>query len=199
MGGLGSGRSAFPRTTTDNANRVDIRFMRKEGLLRDGCSGTLNWSVRGKQTGSIDYRVTADSVILQFRHRSRVEDWQDVEQTVVLDRTPCNYGGERLWFLCPNCHRRVAVLYGPGAHFLCRHCYGLPYASQSESKADRLRRKARKIRERLGGATNLTEPVELKPKGMQWKTFERLRREERAASQASIMEMPASLKRYLGI
>jgi hypothetical protein len=48
-------------------------------------------------------------------------------------------------------------------------------------------RKARKIRERLGASNNLFEPVWEKPKGMHWKTFERLQERERTANSLSMM------------
>jgi hypothetical protein len=34
--------------------------------------------------------------VLNYRNRSYGEDWQDVEERVWFERTPCNYGGERL-------------------------------------------------------------------------------------------------------
>jgi hypothetical protein len=68
------------------------------------------------------------------------------------------HGGERLWFLCPHCGKRVAVLYGSGARFLCRHCYTLPYGCQNKTYMDRMMRKARKIRAHLGASESLMEP-----------------------------------------
>jgi hypothetical protein len=128
--------------------------------------GSLAWSSRNKQTGFINYRMETD--------RLNGGEWEDVEQTISFDRTSCNYGGSRTWFLCSRCWRRVAVLYGAGKYFLCRHCYDLTYGSQQESRADRLMRKARKIRERLGLGDSLTELILFKPKNMHQKTFDRL-------------------------
>ncbi|SDY53906.1 hypothetical protein SAMN05444340_11022 [Citreimonas salinaria] len=94
---------------------------------------------------------------------------------VTLDTTRCNLGGARRWFLCParGCGRRVAVLYG-GKVFACRHCYGLAYPSQSESASDRAARRADRIRERLGWEPGILNGYGGKPKGMHWRTFERL-------------------------
>ena len=93
-----------------------------------------------------------------------------------IEWTPCNFGGERPWFVCPevSCGRRVAVLYGPGKYFLCRHCYDLRYESQRKGKADRALRRAQKIRQRLGGSANMTQPFPEKPKGMHHDTYMRL-------------------------
>lgn len=50
-------------------------------------------------------------------------------QLVELTQTKCNYGGDRVWFLCPASKHRVRALYRkPLANeFLCRHCNNLTY------------------------------------------------------------------------
>jgi len=97
---------------------------------------------------------------------------------IQFDRTPCHFSGHRKWFLCPRCGKRVAVLYGAGKYFLCRHGYDLCYTSQQETEIDRMMRKKRKIRDRLGASHNLSMPIWRKPKGMHWKTFDRLQDQE---------------------
>jgi hypothetical protein len=94
-------------------------------------------------------------------------DWKDVKETVPLEWAPCNFGGERPWFICPGAGRgrRVAVLYGLGRYFLCRHCYDLCYESQREDKTHRALRRAQKIRKRLEGSANMMEPFPERPKG----------------------------------
>jgi len=153
--------------------------------------GSLSWERSGETTGSIRYRMEEGSLVLSYRARVYSDEWQDVEERVTLERTPCNFGGERFWFRCPHCWRRVAVLYGADVRFLCRHCYRLPYASQNETFSDRMLRKARKIRRRLEAPDDLTTPVWVKPKGMHWRTFDRLERKERQASVASLMAFEA--------
>jgi len=74
----------------------------------------------------------------------------------------------------------------------------LPYACQGEGRADRLRRKARSVRARLGASNNLTVPVPYsKPKHMRWETFWRLRELEMAANMGSLLSIPESLKRQM--
>ena len=134
--------------------------------------------------------------MLMHWHRSYGEEWQEIEERAWFDRTPCNYGGERLWFLCPHCGKRVAVLYGAGIRFLCRHCYELPYGSQNETYMDRMMRKARKVRDRLGVSGDLFELIWRKPKGMHQATFDHLVRVEREANQASTVAMAEKVRLF---
>ena len=191
MGGSGSGSwyRWDSKSTTESQHRIDIRWLKKHGYLYQNSFGSLSWSRRGEQTGSIRYRMEEYRMILNYRHRPHGGEWEDVEQDISFDRTQCNYGGYRTWFLCPRCWKRVALLYGAGKYFLCRHCYDLTYASQQESKPDRLMRKARKIRERLGASDNLSESILFKPKNMHQKTFDRLRREAEQADNLSWLIM----------
>jgi hypothetical protein len=184
MGGYGSGNRWDSKITTESRYWLDIRRLKKQGLLRPGTMGLLSWSWRDKKTGTIGYMMEADRMVLIYRHRPHGGEWEPVE-AISFDRTPCNYGGFRTWFLCPHCRRRVALIYGAGKYFLCRHCYDLTYASQQENRADRLMRKARKIRRRLGMGDNLIEPILFKPKNMHQKTFDRLRIEEDYANTLS--------------
>ena len=116
-----------------------------------------------------------------------------------LDWTPCNLGGQRPWFRCParGCGRRVAILYG-GAIFACRHCYRLAYPSQRETADDRAARRADSIRERLGWEPGILNGPGLKPKGMHWRTFKRLKAEHDAFVAESLAGMMTEIERRLG-
>ena len=74
-----------------------------------------------------------------------------------------------------NALKRVAVLYGAGKYFFCRHCYNLADGSQQESRPWRLMRKSRKIRKQLGGSVDMSELFPEKPNNMHWKTYYRYR------------------------
>jgi hypothetical protein len=201
VGGTGSGNwySRFnKKTTTDECQSIDVRYLHRNGLLQPGHSFSLRWSRAGRQIGSIG-GVTHDDdrVTFFYRHRSGGSggDWEDVKETVPLEWTACNFGRQRPWFICPgtDCGRRVAVLYGPGKYFLCRHCYDLRYESQREDRAHRALRRAQKIREQLGGSVNMMEPFPEKPKGMHHKTYMRLFWEHHEAE----MEQLAGMREWL--
>jgi hypothetical protein len=181
--GVGSGNwyRFDKKTTTNECLSIDVCYLHREGLLKLGRGFSLRWSRGGRETGSIRGAMIGDDkperVILTYRHRSGLgEEWEDVREPVSLAWTACNFGGERPWFVCPGagCGRRVALLYGPGRYFLCRHCYDLVYESQGENGVYRALRKAQAIRERLGGSPNMTKPFPKRPKGMHRQTYERL-------------------------
>ncbi len=179
MGGVGSGnRYRFDKkTTTDECHSLDVRDLCRDGLLKPGGCFSSRWLLGDRETGSIRGFVYQDRVVLSYNHRRGPSgEWEDVREPVPLEWTPCNFGGERPWFLCPGvgCGRRVALLYGPGKYFLCRHCYDLRYESQREDKKDRALRRAQNIRERLGGSRSMTEPFPERPKGMHHDTYMRL-------------------------
>jgi hypothetical protein len=141
-------------------------------------------------------------MVLLFRYKSGLDaEWEEVQQPVELEWTPCNFGGERPWLIRPGvvngvrCGRRVAVLYGPGKYFLCRHCYDLSYQSQRDNKVDRALHRAKKIREQLGGSASMMEPFPEKPKGMHWRTYERLWWEHHEAEMEQLMGMREWLDR----
>jgi hypothetical protein len=198
MGGEGSGNwyRFDKKTTTGECQRMDVRYLHREGLLTPGRWFSLRWSRAGRESGSIrgvvDSSRPPESVTLLYRHRSGLgREWEEVQETVTISWTACNFGGERPWFICPGarCGRRVAILYGPGRYFLRRSCYDLRYESQREDKIHRALRRAQTIRKRLGGSANMMEPFPEKPKGMHWSTYERLRWEHHEADMEQLFGM----------
>ncbi len=182
MGGFGSGRpSGSGRTTVEACRSIDVNRLNKTGCLRAGWTGGWQWTRDGERVAWINLRAEHDRLHLTYRMRTGSGEWEDVAETVRIICVPCRFGGERPYFICPGvangiaCGRRVAKLHGPGRYFLCRHCYRLAHASQSEGAWDRTLRRANKIRQRLGGDPGMAAPFPAKPKGMWRRTYERLR------------------------
>ena len=181
MGGSGSGRRWHygSKDTTESQRSIDVRWLKREGMLTPGATSRITWSRHGKVVASINIRAELGRVILTYRHRSGGGEWKDESYPVHLTTTPCHIGSERHWFLCParGCGQRVAVIYGGGI-FACRKCHQLAYPSQREDIADRAGRRADRIRRRLGWPAGVLNGSDFgKPKGMHWHTYERLCRE----------------------
>jgi hypothetical protein len=177
MGGYGSGRRWASKNATGDYRQLDVRRLQRDGLLERRWAFNWRWSRNGEAVGDINIGPEEDRVILKYRTRSAGEDWVDQEYPVFLERTRCHYGGERAWFRCPArvCGRRVAILYG-GAIFACRHCHDLAYPSQREPQHYRLLSRAQSLHVRLGGNGAVGDGLPPKPKGMHWRTYERLSR-----------------------
>jgi hypothetical protein len=174
MGGFGSGRRGGKSVTADMW-ALDVRKVQRSGRLAHGQSCNWQWTSNGEPVANINIWAFADRVTLNYRQRDRGGEWQAMNYTVRLQWTPCNYGGQRAWWICPaaGCGRRVAVLYG-GAVYACRHCQRLAYRTQRESAGDRAGSRVDKIRNRLGWGPGILNGGGGKPKGMHWNTFMRL-------------------------
>jgi hypothetical protein len=200
VGGSGSGNwyRWRKKDAVEDHRSIDVGYLNRNGMLRPGYWGTLSWWRDDEQVANIGVRAEEGRVVLDYRYRVRgSEEWQDVQYPVRLIWTPCNLGGERPWFVCPGvvngryCGRRVAKLYGASKYFLCRHCYDLTYRSRQEAPMMRHLHKAQKIRQRLGGSANMTEPFPERPKGMHHKTYWRLRWEHDEADWAYTLALAA--------
>jgi len=193
MGGYNSGRRGG-KDCTDDMRRIDVRRLHRDGYLKQGMAYGWQWTRHGETVASINLSVQADRVTFTYRHRAGGGNWQDVHCAVWLDRTSCTYGGTRAWWRCPCCGRRVAILY-IGKAPACRHCYRLAYRCERESTDDRATRQANKLRDRLGWEPGILNDNGPKPKGMHWRTFERLQAKHNALVVVAFTEMDAKLGR----
>ena len=192
MGGRGSGRrsSYSSKTETSDSMPLDIRKITRKGLLVPGSSFSWQWTVNDRQVAGISIRVECKSMVLSYLTKSTGEV---VEQQVQMQTSPCHLGGQRHWFTCPRCSKRVAVLYAPGRYFACRQCGGLSYATQKEGVGDRATTRADKLRKRLGWPAVIVNPNTGKPKGMHWKTYLRLKSEYDTLVQVSFHDIGRKL------
>lgn len=202
MGGIGSGNRwrYSTRKTCESSLRIDIRYMRANNLLKPGSQGILSWSRGGQTTSSIRYRSHEASIELEYKTQPPVGDGMPVNDHIAIERAAQPFGGTRLYFICRRCQGRCLVLYG-GSYFRCRKCQNLAYASQNRVVCDQASAKARKIRERLGDHGCFDDPFPSKPKGMHWRTYEKLEREcERYENQVAVkfIHLLSRLERRVG-
>ncbi|BAK75338.1 hypothetical protein NH8B_0503 [Pseudogulbenkiania sp. NH8B] len=181
------------KTLTDDLRHVDVRRLARDGLLVPGHSFGWEWRSEAAVVASIRLTIHDNAVTFDYRIGSG-EERQQVHQRVRLLATPCTYGGQRLWFACPYCDKRAALLY-IGRQVACRRCFGMAYRVQRESKHDREARRLDAIRDRLGWEPGFLNGDGWKPKGMHWRTYYRLKAEHDQLVLSVIGAMDARLDR----
>lgn len=109
---------------------------------------TLTWS-EGNTLVGIGCRLTweDDELVVRLSNDSSYPEVLFQEQHISTTSSRCEFGGKRLWFICPGLHampcgRRCSALYiplGTGV-FACRLCHNLTYRSvqQHDKRLDRL-------------------------------------------------------------
>ena len=148
---------------------LDVRILKRQNQLEHG-SHAISWTRSGEDAGSIQIVVALPKVLLRYRTRLGTEfEWTNNKQELTICTTACHFGGFRQWWRCPRCGRRLAILYYLVDAFACRHCNNLVHGSRLESAIRRANKRSNKSRSRLGDNSHI------KPKGMHWKTFRRLR------------------------
>jgi len=163
MGGKGSGRHCRfdNRLYTEDFRSIDIREFNQRGWLDIKGLTTLTWSRNKEKVASIQFFVrtavqfpTKPNITLRYKSRTNGADWQSMDYPIELQTTNCNFGGIRYWFTCPECSKRVCVLYN-GEIFKCRTCLGLVHKSRNESALDQAIRRLDKEKDKLWPDMNL--------------------------------------------
>ena len=155
------------RLTCEDLRRLDVWSLARDGLLTG--QGSITWRRGGRITSQIAIRADGKGGIIL----SHLSGEEPISGRVPLTSTRGNSGGYRHWFLCPGCHRRVGVLYG-AIWFRCRHCHDLRYESQRCNHTYSAISRVQKIRMRLGGSADLSEPTPQRPRYMHHRTYDRL-------------------------
>lgn len=181
MGGYGSGRYGG-RPVAEEALRIDIAWMLREGLAKPGQSitGTLRWTCRGEPSGNVSYACDMrdpDNGMLELRFkvtRQREGTSKDYVQRIRLSYTQPHFGGRRWWMHCPHTGERVGKLYVPsgGDIFASRKAWRIGYRSQRIAAHDRPFEGLFRLQRRLGCPEGWEMPIR-RPKGMHHRTFER--------------------------
>ena len=209
MGGFGSGRNEYALTPTDRECLklpVDGFTDILNGDHEEQVSGTCGWGDKREIAWQTIKDVDDEGIRFLYDAGSG-DDQRRETYPVWIERTECNFGGSRPWFLCPapTCNERVGKLYLPPGErkFLCRHCHDFGYhSSRISGNPDRTHRmRYNRARKKLGGESAHPEadfvPTPDRPKGMHENTYEKLADEMREARDDWYEEaFYAPLRRY---
>ncbi len=130
MGGYGSSRwgTTVTRITTEGLPRLDVRALAHKGCLQPGTLATIAWDNGATVTTEVTL-ACPDVITLDYCASDPTGSWLPIHEDVSLTRTPCTFGSSRVWFACPGCGIRCAILYALGSRFRCRGCHHIAYAS----------------------------------------------------------------------
>jgi hypothetical protein len=162
--------------------KLDINRLVKAGFIPPlGSIATLRWSWSDGYTGQRVATATLRVERLTDRLGECGIEINGRWQLVWLEASPRHYGGVQWYFICPVTKRRVSVLWmPPGARtFACRQAWGrqVAYVSQFCDRDNRAHRGKVRINARLcriGGFNPEEWDFPPKPKGMRWRTYQRL-------------------------
>lgn len=129
------------RPTCEDTPAIDIRDWKAEGLLTPGAHWTINCFMDDEKAGTINVAIGDDHVTLTYRAADddgNMATWS--EDVGLAYEAGGLLAGRRVWFLCPDCDRRRALLYFRNGEFGCRTCQGLAYQSQREGGRNQPRR-----------------------------------------------------------
>lgn len=132
------------RQEADYINKIETWWLKKYGYLQGWKSGGIKWKHgwSGNESSiGIEGNTLGDEKYVRFFYTITRQSGEkkQMDYKISLTTTPCNYGGQRYWFICPlsvngkYCGRRVGTLYGGGDYYGCRHCYDLTYNSRNLS------------------------------------------------------------------
>jgi hypothetical protein len=126
------------KATAEESCDITIFQLKKWGMLAGSTNRVVEWFSRntGKKTARVVVVTEMEDeplVMLLYSLTDRYGNETKYDQIVQLTTTPCNFGGERYWFLCPLCYSRVGALYLPrnDVRFACRHCNDITYQSRN--------------------------------------------------------------------
>ncbi len=137
------------KTEADNLKKIDISWLKHQGLLQGWHSSTISWTngfTGDKSSVGIEISVLSKEryARIHYTQTGQNEEKRYFDYRIPITSTPCNYGGERYWFTCPwykngnYCGQRVRTLYKAGDYFACRHCYNLTYSDRNANRRYRM-------------------------------------------------------------
>lgn len=167
------GRGEYDRwdtkISTDDLLCVRLADFKKHKCFTPGRSYSWQWTNNGEKVSEIGFTVADSFIRFYYAIRDRGNNPINVDKTIPLTTTPCNYGGHRKWFLC-GCGRKVATMFIYHQKIACRNCFDAVYPSQREDAIFRLQRKIYKLEDKM-------EYYSANRKGVHKKTIDRISNE----------------------
>lgn len=186
MGGLGSGR--YGAGYSKGKECVENKQIVSIGVFSESLNTTYE-SLFTIHSPSDIYKVIGSGTVnpvekyIQFHFSNLVI-------RIYVDKTPCHFGGDRYWFVCPSCSRKCSKVYIDKIGLACRKCCDLNYFSQQHTKTDSYyyQRKAEQVARKIdrdykyNGIHPIFPP---KPKYMKWSAYGKLYRQFHDSSERS--------------
>lgn len=132
------GRGVFwKKSTVEESLSIDMKNFARDVDLTRYATGYTSWKNNIGKEDRVGWEVDPyHSIRFRYTNTKASGESKDYDYEVLIETTPCHYGGERWWFLCPVCFRRCQIIYQPPGQgvFACRICHNLSYKSQQEGK-----------------------------------------------------------------
>jgi hypothetical protein len=84
------------KDNVESFRSIDVLLWNRLGYLRSS-SSSHSWL---SSAGPVTLFAQRGFVVLRYKY-FKDDEWIDVEQMIALHWTPCRFGGERPWFVCP--------------------------------------------------------------------------------------------------
>lgn len=135
--------SWYGKDTTDDYNSISISKFHRWKYLNKG--EFVSWTITRSRWGEVFSRmwvgIDRDNKRALFDFTGT--NWVTGEKkkynfTIDIISTPCNYGWDRYWFVCPSCRKKKGKLYLKNFMFHCRKCLNLCYSDQNQGTMWRL-------------------------------------------------------------
>lgn len=160
------------RRYIDDYPVLDVTALHKQGYVKPNTSGESSCKVRERVKWAFSWHCMDKSIKAAYRLSGGDSDGS-YQHEIELITQSVNYGGTRLFLVCPCCNTKRKQIYFVSGNAACRTCNGLHYQSQSESHRDR---KYRKLDRLLTKVNNFGYRFDghYKNNGQHWRTFYRL-------------------------
>ncbi|WP_282608418.1 hypothetical protein [Pelagibius sp. Alg239-R121] len=133
LGGWGSGPTLHPKQTVDDTPEISVFNLNEAGAFdRFGTTkgeAAIGW---GQCIAFEAHMYGEGNSKIYLRYGLNGQSMMDI---VLLDSTPCHYGGVRWWFICPDSGERAGKLFLAGSppYFASRKAHNLTYRSCQDS------------------------------------------------------------------